>query len=512
MQILVTNLPYAARVLVTALLCALTVEIPSVFCQSNASSPRRSSMGIEYWIKPDGKMSIAHVNISSTAASGSIEYLPFLRNADIQLELELTDAQKSELDKLSSSINETETEIDELKKRDDSEGSNVRTAIREHQAVIEKMLTEGLNDFLLPHQERRLVELRNRFEIRRVGLYSALMQENVSTVLNVTPEQKKQLGEIASKLHGELTSESKQLKDEFINAMLDCLTEFQRQKLNEATSELQFYRNVFLELMILQSETDEFDSLGPETELKHAALVIPFEYAIEHDGSFLRSQNKRQSDSPAYTVASSLQQALSESELQTLLELSDNQLALLDELGREQEDWGEEMTKRINEDLVNNSGENVKQISRSAFQFREQLSVDQIDRIETSLLPFQAAILDRVVNNIKLVRSGLLYSLTHDSLGEELEISESQKRKMADQAGAVARKIRKRGVEIERLVETKLNEALDRQQREKLESWLGAPIQHGDANFDLTILQLDSTKLGQFRQWILISESIDEDN
>lgn len=147
-----------------------------------------------------------------------------LRVEKVQKELELTDDQKAQLDKLNEEMR--------AKMREAFQGGGQdREAARERMQAMQKEIDAGLEKILLPNQLKRLKEIR----LQVAGINAALMDEEVRKELNVSEEQVQKIRDAVQKVMEEMRGQRPQQGERPDPAQMRERMQQMRQKMQEAT-------------------------------------------------------------------------------------------------------------------------------------------------------------------------------------------------------------------------------------------------------------------------------------
>lgn len=211
------------------------------------------SVGVAFASPADSIAVFNEIQIAPTFAfgSGGMSFMPqddmgivnFPQFAD---ELEIVEDQQQQLRTLGHEIRKARQQMIHsfhTKQKESRKTGNVEdaTKIHEHMMAQEKKfqakLQEGMSEILLPHQIKRLEELKFQMKLRNQGA-RALANSQVADLLDITDEQRKELHEKQREKKQEINEQIAKLREEARKEILDeVLTDAQRMKLAELMGE-----------------------------------------------------------------------------------------------------------------------------------------------------------------------------------------------------------------------------------------------------------------------------------
>ena len=167
-------------------------------------------------------------------AGVSTNSVGWLDDDDILNELDIVEDQRARL---------REIREQEMKKRQDffntirgMEPNKIGEFVREFGTMLKADIDQQVADVLLPHQVKRLDQLRLQTSMRGMGA-RALETESLVKALGITDEQKQQLREKEREVREDLQKKLEQLRKEAQEEVLTVLTDAQRKKLSEMLGE-----------------------------------------------------------------------------------------------------------------------------------------------------------------------------------------------------------------------------------------------------------------------------------
>lgn len=144
-----------------------------------------------------------------------------LRSEKVQKELELTDDQKSQLEKIAEQARE--------KMREAFQGGQ---GGRERFQQVQEEINKAIQNVLLPHQWKRL----NQIQLQVAGLAGAVQREDVRKELNITEEQLQKIREATQKIVEEMRGQRPQQGERPDPAQMQERFRQMRQKMDEAVA------------------------------------------------------------------------------------------------------------------------------------------------------------------------------------------------------------------------------------------------------------------------------------
>ncbi|MGQ9503436.1 MAG: hypothetical protein ACUVQG_01370 [Thermogutta sp.] len=172
---------------------------------------------------------------------GLVGYSQLLRNEKVQKEIELTDDQKAELQKIEEQSRERMRQVFQGGQQD-------REAARQRFEQARAETQKAIEGVLLPNQVKRLKEIR----LQVAGISAAIMDADVRKELGVSEEQVQKIREATQKVMEELRSQRQegerpspeqmqqrmqQFRQKVTEAVMAQLTEEQKKKWNEMIGE-----------------------------------------------------------------------------------------------------------------------------------------------------------------------------------------------------------------------------------------------------------------------------------
>ena len=164
-----------------------------------------------------------------------------LSDASVRSELEFTDDQSNQLDELQA---EFETKTREfLKAFDPNVNAAERQKLYKENIEFTRTFNQALDDFLLPHQKRRVRQIVNRYEWTQ-GSWTPLANPAVIHHLDVEPSQAKKMLDRGAELKSEIDKRAKEMVEELRKMHLDAekeltnlLDDQQKQEYRELTGD-----------------------------------------------------------------------------------------------------------------------------------------------------------------------------------------------------------------------------------------------------------------------------------
>jgi Spy/CpxP family protein refolding chaperone len=158
----------------------------------------------------------------------------WLNDDNILDELDIVDEQREQLKKIRN---------EEMRKRSEffntirgMEPSKMGEFVREFGAMLKADVDKQVKDVLLPHQVKRLEQIRLQTNMRGMGS-RALESQVLVKALGISEEQKKLMREKEKEVQQELKKKLEQLRKEAQSEVLSVLTDAQREKLTDLLGE-----------------------------------------------------------------------------------------------------------------------------------------------------------------------------------------------------------------------------------------------------------------------------------
>jgi len=164
--------------------------------------------------------------------------LMMLRSEEVQKELEVSDEQKKDLEKLRDDMRTQMREVFSGMRElpEDQRRAAFEKARDKMRGVTQEMETK-VNRILLPHQVERLNQLDVQTQIQRRGTDAALGSDAMVKALGITDAQKKQIQDVAAQAQKEMQETVNKAREEARKKVLAVLTKEQQEKLNKMIGE-----------------------------------------------------------------------------------------------------------------------------------------------------------------------------------------------------------------------------------------------------------------------------------
>ena len=164
---------------------------------------------------------------SASKYGGNNSMLGLLSNADIRKDLEMVDRQYEELKTLNDEIQKRMAE--QLRALDFSNAESLREQLNS----IRNSAKKELNSVLLPHQLKRLNQLKAQQRLRFRSLVDVITSEPVKSDLAITDKQEKLLRKEEREIQEELQRQIAKLRNEAKQRILSRLQPGQKQEVVE---------------------------------------------------------------------------------------------------------------------------------------------------------------------------------------------------------------------------------------------------------------------------------------
>lgn len=167
--------------------------------------------------------------IGSTAGQYNAEgtTIGMLADENVRRDLEMVDDQYKELQTASQAIQKRAGE--QLRSLDFSDRENLMEQIRKMRSSAE----EELNSLLLPHQVKRLRQIRFQSQVRRKTLVGILTSDPVMSDLDISDTQADELKDAEKEIREEMEKEIKKLREKAKNKLLARLKPKQKKEVEE---------------------------------------------------------------------------------------------------------------------------------------------------------------------------------------------------------------------------------------------------------------------------------------
>lgn len=161
--------------------------------------------------------------------------LYLLIREDVRKELELLDEQSKQItalnEKSRTAMREAYSGLRDLSRE---ERTKKYAEIREQQQESRKELEKEVNEkILLPHQKKRLAQIRFQMQLRRYSGGSAFTSQTVTEALSIDEQQQEKIKELQSEVDQELRDQIAKLREEARKKILSQLTPQQQAKYEE---------------------------------------------------------------------------------------------------------------------------------------------------------------------------------------------------------------------------------------------------------------------------------------
>lgn len=157
-----------------------------------------------------------------------------LRLPDVQNDLELTDAQISEIKAVEIQLHKELTTIQLEANQDQQQNTSSRDSLRERidasYAKADRSLKEKV---LLPFQAKRFLQIRWRIELSSGGVDRFFANESIATYLDLTEQEKKEFSKAALEERIRLAKEFAKLKRESEKRILTLMPKSAQAKLKK---------------------------------------------------------------------------------------------------------------------------------------------------------------------------------------------------------------------------------------------------------------------------------------
>ncbi len=441
---------------------------------------RTSSGCVRFELMLDGTINVLYT--TEPVWLTPLGVLKILDDPRIQKELEIVDGQQADIRR---AIRDIEAGIEHLESLDGTHPGIERESL----AVP---VTNGLNfarETLLPMQLDRVGQVFLQYELARTGLLASLAGGTLDEQLKVSIEQWNRLRDHHQSQLKEAAPKILQWKERVREELAGCLEEPQREKLKQLLINDALLVNPPLSLMISQLDRRYVDELNDQLDKMdnpfpdYASFLIP-----ESDRRDINGGWKQQvvSGNPASRIPGELLGILKDPAAVKLFELSDSQLATLEELRASRRLLQEQVMADHNAGKYKSWAESNREGNRRFAEFGKA----QLPLIEAVLLPHQHELLTKMRRHFGCHRAGLYYMLVHGELRELLDVSDDRIDKIHQTAKCLHEELGEELCALERDLNRQLIERLHPEQREKLARLTGdsLELERGQIEIDSVIL------------------------
>jgi hypothetical protein len=416
---------------------------------------------------------------------------------DVSKELELADFQINELRGIQQQLLDAQAYTVELISKNSilTEVEKSRCLEKLHPAINNG--NKVVEKILLPFQKEEIAKILLIFQIRRIGLYSALTSNLLRGTIDCTPSQKAKMEVLLNQRNEELSKNLRELRTEAVAQILNLLDTKQRQAWEAKFGVFkQFDRGlhgVFIEQLgtrwielAKKIKVDEDTEKYPQL----AFLILNNNYIVGIDG-FPKFDFVRPGLPPdPHVIDERLLRLFKHVKLRTLLDLNVEQDKGIEELDSLQIEYQKNRQKELNA-LVEKYGWDQKVLNEfriARIEIRRKHSDQVLDRINNMLLPFQMNLLERLSAVHGFHRVGITYLLIHSDLRNELKITESQADAIQKKSEELFLKLRRESADLEQKINQELIAVLNNAQQATLKSITHDSIRMEAGQFDTQFL------------------------
>lgn len=159
------------------------------------------------------------------------ESLRMLNSKSVREDLEMVDAQLDELKTIAKDLPETVS--GQIRKLD---FKNVEQAAEDLKAIY-KSSQEELESVFLPHQQKRLGQIKFQLQLQRKSLTAALTSDPIASELDISDDQANSIRDSAKEINKELAEKVEELRKQAREKLLANLDQSQRSKFDEMIGE-----------------------------------------------------------------------------------------------------------------------------------------------------------------------------------------------------------------------------------------------------------------------------------
>ena len=423
-----------------------------------------------------------------------------LRHEFVQAELDLVSDQKKILDDTFASAN---YEYAQLTKKTNAGGFDEKT-----RTAISLRLNRELYGILLPHQTKRLVQIKNRYLLRQIGLRKFLTENETRNSLEILPTDVSRILDDLSTVAIEIQDKCGKLRSEIHKKFDSVLNDAQKSQLRDFTGEFFPPRIPNVEVLAWQIENKDFykevvaDSFTPE----YRGLFVNPRFRLRFDGVLeispidnfarygqLKQVEKAEVDKRAVEfVYNSLLDTLLDESIVVEIQLVRDQRESLERLKLEItdfiEDWNRRQAEKPFDPALGKLGNDPLYIEFNAMYM--DMCSNGLTSIDSILLQHQKDSLVELLQKVEVIRGGMLASLIHGHLGRALRVDDRQKRELEEIGIIALGEIEEKSLGWEAEIQTRFKRFLSDAQRELLDSVLGPELKQGRANIDLIVSQI----------------------
>jgi hypothetical protein len=438
---------------------------------------------------------LADGELAELRAPGSIKFsgmpeVALLKNENVRTDLELIPQQCTDLDRLFAILEKSALSLYDYR-------------LREEPAA--RQFLRNAADVLLPHQQKRLRQLFNRYSVDHLGLPENLIQQRLGYLLKVTPEQRKEIKKVKLEVGSQLRQNSQKLRRDIIDQMLDVFDSSQKKKFDTLSQGFVDLRLPPLEILAWQLEHPDAyrDVLADRIFSQYRGFTIQPYYYLDVDQTFrlFAMNHSDKYDSLAPELRAKVDEdadteciprlvfTLHKIEIATALQLNDEQFLRFSDctsqFSKFHENWNQ---KLANYDVaLAKLGKNPLYNQYVAEQ--KQLVKGMLNVVETTLSYEQKDGLELLSKRLELIRGGLLHSLIYGELRKDLDFTNNQRIEIVEVGEKCLKKIQRQSLAWEKEAHERLFKVLNPEQVEKIEELLGPPLEHDRANIDVLITQ-----------------------
>jgi predicted transglutaminase-like cysteine proteinase len=185
--------------------------------------------------------------LNSAGSSGTFQFsyrypnqtsISMLSESNVRKDLELVEEQMKQIDKINQEfarrIVERRKALEAARSAKDKSHERISVEIEN----LRKEREQALSEVLLPHQAKRIEQLFQQVNLKRSGTAVALQRGELSKLLGITAEQKKDIQNLQQEMNKEIKEKVEELKQKYARKMRQKLTPEQRRKYEELVGEV----------------------------------------------------------------------------------------------------------------------------------------------------------------------------------------------------------------------------------------------------------------------------------
>ncbi len=451
----------------------------------------------------DGKFEMFQFSIGNIDDTDN--EINFLENDVARAELDMTVAQTADLDDVLKRFKAQRRELIVLVNEND------RKITSELNLQIQKVVESFRHDLkriFLANQIERFQQLQFRYLVRQLGIRQTIAIPKVSEHLNISETDQRQLFEVSLKSAVEYEDIVKSHKAKYFEAMTESLDPPSKEIFDSVFREFVEQRLPPLDVILWQIENaDElhrhFEESGNSGK-EFSGLFLPNKYVVDITGRFVgetstsglskASVAKRMRVEQLlcdYAYCKSLLFYLTDSALAAGLDLTNEQLAGIEQLsGNDREFHQALLQRRTDSGLPGYSGDESTESAQREIREMKSFAAKTLGQLDQILTQHQKESLGRLAEGAEFVLGGFNYAVEFGNAGKRLKLSAKEIERIRKAGRAFSIELKQTSEKIEQEIMEKIFAVLNDEQRKKLDSLMGQPLEYSSCNLELLLVQL----------------------